>query len=146
MVIRECVSEEIIKLCEQQEELMVTFYRQAYGYYRITGHDLLETDKLELVIARAKNKEVIRSLIGEGKEQIARAEVRIVDTLGALDELAKRSRDMFQQTLAIRLVRQKALARAKDRCADILEFTGENVTLRHLPLCELSRRCLYFGT
>jgi hypothetical protein len=134
-------------LGKRQKNLLIDFYRLAYKYYELTGHDIIENpEKQDMLIQRATDKYVMDSLIAEKKEAQAGIEKIIADTIISLERLATQSKNLLHEFPAMHRIREEALKAAREGCNDILNITLGKIELRHFTLTELSRRGLYFST
>ncbi len=121
-------------------DLTSEFCARAYDYYLCTGHDLLECpDKQTLVAARARDADVVESLIREGKKRVVCLERRIAEIIEALDGADPRL-VLIQQAES-----QSDSGAASGLCSSILEMTSSGrIRLRHLTIAELSSLGLDF--
>ncbi len=109
------------------EQKLVEFYKTAWEFYKMTGHDLLEApDKQEVLLTTDRRP----ALLAEGKHDLADVEDKVKALLRVLEAEA---------IVTPGWRRREALLRARVCCSAFLETANGAVCFKHLPLIELSR-------
>jgi hypothetical protein len=123
-------------------QLLIEFYIGAFGYYELTGHDILEyPDKQYLIMQKVHSLGIFQN----ESDKRSQMERDLVKTINNLDKLYQERNATNCQNPGGQKCWEECCERATICCSDILEIAPSGrVHLRHFELKELLNRGLYF--